>query len=132
MNNLRIEATEFTPEIYFDATDGVLNFSGDSYHDRTLEVFKPVVAWVQEFLKNTTLTEVTINFRMAYYNTVTSRRFLDILDLMENFEAQGGKAIINWYYTEKDSDMLESGREFADDTQLQFNYKQLPAENTKI
>ncbi len=127
MEDLRIEATEFTPEIHFDATQGILNLSGDSYHDRTLEVFKPVVAWVQEFVEKTELKEVTVNFKMAYYNTITSRRFLDILDLMENFEAKGGrKVIINWYYTEKDSDMLESGREFADDTQLQFNYEQLP------
>lgn len=128
MENLRIEATEFTPEIHFDAQNGVLTLSGDSYHDRTLEVFKPVVAWVQEFVDTTKLQEVTVNFKMAYYNTITSRRFLDILDLMEKFETKGGVAVINWYYTEKDSDMLESGREFADDTQLKFNYKQLPAE----
>ncbi len=129
MDDLHIKATEFTPEIAFDAKNGILTLSGDSYHDRTLEIFKPIVKWVDQFTQTTPLKEITINFKMAYYNTITSRRFLDILDLMENYEQHGGKVIINWYYTERDSDMLESGREFADDTQLKFNYKQVPEEN---
>lgn len=126
MQSLHIDPTEYSPKIDFDAKQGVLDFSGDSYHNRTMEIFKPVVSWLDDFLKTTELDEIIVNFRMRYYNTVTSRRFLDILDMLEYFEVQKKRRVtVNWYYHQTDIDMFENGQDFSNDTRLVFNFKEI-------
>jgi hypothetical protein len=59
---------------------------------------------------------------MYYYNTSSSRRFLEIFDLLEDYQNNhNGTILVNWYYKENDLDMLESGEEYAEDTGLTFN-----------
>jgi hypothetical protein len=59
---------------------------------------------------------------MTYFNTSSSRRFLEIFDLLEEYKKeQGGDVTVNWYYQKEDVDMLESGEEYAEDVDLNFN-----------
>ena len=42
--------------------------------------------------------------------------------MLEDYQHQkDGNVTINWYYEENDVDMLESGEEYADDVELDFN-----------
>jgi hypothetical protein len=121
MENLYIRAENFIPEIDFDATAGVLNISGESYHEYTLEFFQPVFEWLKRYFQ-TPGRQITVNFRMTYYNTSTSRRFLEMLDLIEEYQTnKSGQIVINWYYKANDVDMMESGEEYREDTNLTIN-----------
>ncbi|MCU0449252.1 MAG: DUF1987 domain-containing protein [Bernardetiaceae bacterium] len=121
MENLYIRAENFIPEIDFDAAAGVLNISGESYHEYTLEFFQPVFEWLKRYFQ-TPNRHITVNFRMTYYNTSTSRRFLEMLDMMEEYQTnKGGKIEVNWHYKANDVDMMESGEEYREDTNLTIN-----------
>lgn len=121
MENLFIKADTFIPEINFNAQTGELNISGESYHEYTLEFYQPVFNWLTEYLK-TPGRNIVLNFRMSYYNTSTSRRFLEMFDMLEEYQEQGkGIVTVNWYYSPEDVDMKESGEEYAEDVNLNFN-----------
>ena len=59
---------------------------------------------------------------MTYFNTSSSRRFLEVLNLLEEYQDESeGKVTVNWYYEEGDIDMLESGEEYEEDVNIDFN-----------
>ncbi len=121
MENFHIKADTFIPEIDFNAGTGVLNISGESYHEYTLEFYQPAFDWLNRFLQSPNQT-IQLNFRMTYFNTSTSRRFLEIFDRLETYEKeQGGSVEVNWYYKANDVDMRDSGEEYSEDTDLKVN-----------
>ncbi len=121
MDNFYIEGEEFIPEVDFDAALNVLTISGASYHEYTDEFFEPVFIWLAEYLK-VPGKKITINFRMQYFNTASSKAFYDILEMLEEYESEkGGQVTVNWYYQSNDIDMLESGKEFIESLNLVFN-----------
>lgn len=121
MKNFYVKGDKFIPEIRFVEDDDILEISGQSYHEHTEEFFTPAFEWLEEYFQRPR-REVTFNFRMNYFNTASSRCFLDILEMLEDYEkSQNGKVIVNWYYRENDFDMLESGEDFSFDVDLEFN-----------
>jgi len=121
MENFFIKGSVYIPTVDFNAETGILEISGESYHEYTLEFYQPIFDWLEEFLGGSGKT-VTFNFRMTYFNTSSSRRFLEILSMLEDYkENKDGKVVVNWYYQENDVDMLESGEEYSEDVDLEFN-----------
>ncbi len=121
MENYYRQGLEYVPEVKLDAQTGVLSFAGESYHEYTLEFFEPIFTWLKAYTAEEG-KNVELNFRLTYFNTSSSRRFLEIMTLLHNYHvAKGGKVVINWYYQREDVDMLESGEEYRDDIKLPFN-----------
>lgn len=118
MENFYIEGSTYIPRVDFNAETGVMEIEGESYHEFTMEFFQPMFDWINEYLKTEGKT-ITMNFKMSYFNTSSSRRFLEILEKLDSYQ---GKVVVNWYYEENDIDMLESGEEYAEDVEtLVFN-----------
>ncbi|WP_338763135.1 DUF1987 domain-containing protein [Bernardetia sp. ABR2-2B] len=121
MENFQIEGENYIPTVNFAPEEGVLEISGESYHEYTIEFFQPIFEWLNNYLEQEGRT-FTFNFRMTYFNTSSSRRFLEIFDLLEEYnKSKGGNVTVNWYYEKDDVDMLESGEEYAEDVDLGFN-----------
>jgi len=108
MENLYIEATKYTPEINCDIEKGEIKIYGSSYPENANEFYLPVSKWINNFFEQENKS-LTINFYIYYFNTSTSKSFLNILELMEKFGQQGKEVLVNWYYTEDDEDSLDSG-----------------------
>lgn len=116
-----IEGSDYIPEVDFDPEHGTLNISGESYHEYTLEFFEPIFEWLKKFTQDEG-KKIELNFRMSYFNTSSSRRFLEIMNLLEDYHFnKNGNVVVNWYYEKTDLDMLESGEEYAEDVKLEFN-----------
>lgn len=122
MEKFHIKGSTYIPNIDFDPETGVLEISGESYHEYTTEFFRPVFDWIDEYLTQPKL-DITMNFKMTYFNTSSSRRFIEILTRLEDYAKNhdDGNIVVNWYYEENDIDMLESGEEYAEDVDLKFN-----------
>ncbi|TAE14227.1 MAG: DUF1987 domain-containing protein, partial [Bacteroidetes bacterium] len=43
MENFYIPGSEYIPEVNLNAETGILSFSGESYHEYTLEFFEPML-----------------------------------------------------------------------------------------
>jgi hypothetical protein len=121
MENFQIEGENYIPSVNFNAESGVLEISGESYHEYTIEFYQPIFEWLRKYFE-TPGRKVIFNFKMTYFNTSSSRRFLEIFDLLEDYKKEkNGDVTVNWYYQKEDVDMLESGEEYSEDVGLNFN-----------
>lgn len=121
MEKLQIASSAYIPRIEFDHETGIFEIEGECYHEYTMEFFKPIFEWLDLYLSEPGQT-IVFNFKMSYFNTSSSRRFLEILTILEDYtKEKDGKVTINWYYEAHDVDMKESGEEYADDVELPFN-----------
>ncbi|MFA6137674.1 MAG: DUF1987 domain-containing protein [Sulfurimonas sp.] len=113
MENLKLEATKYTPEISLDMS-GVMSFVGKSYPENTFEFYSPVIEWIEAYFDGHAAERTVVNMEILYFNSSSSKLFFDFFDLLE--EASVNNVIeINWIYDEENESALEAGQDFLDD-----------------
>lgn len=123
MKNLEIQGSHkdyFIPTVKFNAESGVCEISGESFLEDTVEFYKPVIEWLEEFTQ-TQKKPIAFIIKLSYFNTSTSRSLLDILNVLKNYEDNGGEVVINWHYDPSDVDMEEDIEDYMIDTGLEIN-----------
>jgi hypothetical protein len=118
--NSTVKSESYAPDISFDTQKGLLRIEGESYCVYTIEFFQPLFEELRAYLAQDSKPAILVEFKMTYFNTNTSRRFTEILSLLEDYTKTGGKAAVHWYYREDDGDILEDGEEFAIQYSLDF------------
>lgn len=122
MDEIKIEATKYTPEIYLNNSKGLIEISGKSYPENTFEFYAPVIEWLDSYFENPQKT-TTINIEIIYFNSSTSKLLFDFFDLLEENNDKS-EIVINWIYDEENETALEAGEEFIDDFEtLNINLK---------
>jgi hypothetical protein len=121
MESLHIKRTKYTLGVAFAADKGLLELDGSSYPENAFEFFEPLKQWLHCYLTENTQLEVTVNLKLNYLNTSSSKCLYDILERLGKNRERGGKLQINWYY-QKDDDMLEAGQELMDDTAVDMTF----------
>ena len=122
MDNLYIEATKYTPEIFFDFQNCVLSIKGESYPENTAEFYAPVFDWLNSFFELNSEKRITFNMEVVYFNSSTSKVFMDLFDKLEDLFQNGKDIIVNWIYLKEDDNILGYGEEFKEDLEhLIFN-----------
>ena len=121
MENLKIEATKYTPEISLNAEKGLISIVGKSYPENTFEFYEPVMKWIPSYFETSPKDKTIIDFEIIYFNSSSSKLFFDFFDLIE--EANEKCIIeINWIYDEENESALEAGEDFKEDFEsLNFN-----------
>ena len=110
----------FTPTVKFNAKTGICEISGESFLENTVEFYQPLIDWLKKY---TTEVKKPIAFiiKLSYYNTSTSRALLDMLNILKEYEDNGGEVTVNWHYDENDIDMAEDIEDYMIDTGLKIN-----------
>jgi hypothetical protein len=123
MKNLTIDPIQdspYYPGVNFDASSGVCELRGESYMEEAYKFYTPLLSWLKEF----TISEskpLTMNVKLTYFNTNSSRLLLDIFDILKRSEDSGNKVKINWYYETDDPDIMDEVEDFEIETGLQIN-----------
>ncbi len=126
MENLNLEATKYTPEIKTDSGNAEIRIYGSSYPENANEFYRPVSEWIENFLDEGN-HKLTVNFYIYYFNTSTSKSFLNILEILEKYSEQGKDINVNWYYTEDDEDSLDNGERLF--MEIDVNYQLIPVDS---
>lgn len=108
---LIIEPTFDTPEVILDKKNGLFSFSGKSMPENTKEFFEPIINWIDSYINNPS-KETHLIFKMEYFNTVSSRRIMEILEKFYDI-SNNSNIKVDWYYDENDLDMKKAGEEFS-------------------
>lgn len=127
MQNLIIKTNEdefYKPEVNFDNERGVCTIAGESYIEEIHEFYNPLIDWLKKYTADNHKS-LTFNFKLTYYNTSSSKKIIEILKVLKNFKIGGGKLTINWFYHEKDTDIIEDAEDFMLISGLQFNLIQI-------
>jgi hypothetical protein len=123
MKDLEIQGSHkdfFIPTVKFKADSGICEISGESFLEDTVEFYKPIIAWLEEFTE-TEKKPLAFIIKLSYFNTSTSRSLLDILNVLKNYEDNGGEVVINWHFDPTDVDMEEDIEDYMIDTGLEIN-----------
>lgn len=121
MENYLLEATKYTPLISFSASQNQLEISGESYPENTIKFFLPCFNWLKEYLDLVEGETIRLKMDLSYFNSSSSKVFMDIFDLLDA-AGKENEIIINWYYDPEDEDSLEYGEDFKEDLKtVMFN-----------
>ena len=113
MENLKLEATKYTPEISLDSS-GIISLVGKSYPENTFEFYAPMMKWLEEYFEETSVDKTVINMEIIYFNSSSSKLFFDFFDLLEE-NTEEHDIEINWIYDEENESAQEAGEDFIED-----------------
>lgn len=119
MESLFIEGTSKTPNVKFDANEGLMEIKGRSIPENSIEFYKPMVDWLDKYAK-TPKSLTKVNIQLEYFNTSSSKCILDVFKKLEAIHKANNQVQINWYYEEDDEDMLEAGEDYESIIRVPF------------
>lgn len=118
MKKIFIEGDNRNPTVNFSAEDGIMEISGRSTTENSIAFFQPLYDWVHEYTCNPA-TETTVNIKLEYFNTSTSRWIFKILKKLESSSDKFQKLQVNWHYS--DEDILDAGEDLKAIINVPFN-----------
>lgn len=127
MENLEQEGSFKLPTLSLNADTGVLELEGKSIPERTAEFYDPILEWIDEYMKNPK-EETTLNIKLEYCNSSSTRYLMDILERLEGMYKEGKTVVINWYYEEDDEDMLDLGESYSVPLTIPINMISVPVD----
>ncbi len=119
MESITVEGTPKTPTVNFNAETGIIEIKGRSIPENSIEFYRPLVEWLEEYAKNPQKL-TTVNIQLEYFNTSSSKCILDVFKKLETIKKARNEVIINWYYEEDDEDMLEAGEDYESIISIPF------------
>lgn len=125
MEHLKIEGTKQSPYVDFNAESGKLELSGRSIPENSFEFYNPILEWLMEYAKNPKKKTV-LKVYLEYFNTSSSKYILEVLKKLKDvLKADGAQVLVEWCYDEDDEEMMETGEDYEDVTELEFEYKEI-------
>lgn len=119
MEPISIEGSPKTPTVIFDASEGIIEIKGRSIPENSIEFYKPLVDWLEEYKKDP-LPLTKVNIQLEYFNTSSSKCILDVFKKLEAIHKAKHDVEVNWYYEEDDEDMLEAGEDYESIIRIPF------------
>ncbi len=122
MENLRIDRKKhvfYIPEVFFDAETGICNIKGDSYSEDTVKFYTPIINWLLTYIEEVN-GPVTFNFSLNYFDTRSSKSFIDLLLILKDYKKKGGEVTINWHIDD-DDDLAEEVEDYAAKVEIEIN-----------
>jgi hypothetical protein len=129
--NLFIEATELTPRVLFNLSEGEFAITGKSLPESGEQFYQPILDWLDNSL-NATADKVKMHIALDQMNISSSKMILFILYKLKNLKEAGKSVSVWWYHAEEDSDMLEVGEDYEFMVDLPFRFKTGKIENSEL
>lgn len=121
MTTLRIEPGDDTPMVNLSKEKGIFEIAGKSMPEDVVFFYQPVLDWMDAY-KTDPLEKTVFDFKLVYFNTASSKLILDLLMNLEEIQEKGNEILVRWHSLKTDEDMQEAGEEYADMTDLKFEY----------
>ncbi len=119
MEKFYIQATQNTPVIEFDLKKGLLEISGRSIPENSIEFYNPLFSALDSYLREPN-DKTNINIQLEYYNSSSSACLLSVFKKFEKLNKERGNVTVNWLHEENDEDILAAGKNFKGIVDLPF------------
>jgi len=113
--DIRIAATDMSPEVHFHFSENRFSLSGESYPENAAAFYGPLIVALEEYLSEAGGSNIDIEVRLAYFNSASTKMLFNLFDRFNEFAALGNTVVLNWIYDEEDDTILEFGNELASD-----------------
>lgn len=108
------------PQVHFDATTGNCEIVGESYLEETKEFYQKLIKWLQDYMTEVR-GNITLNIKLTYFNTSTSRCLLDIFRILKSYQLQRHEVTVNWYVKHEEDFSVEEVEDFIVNSGLMIN-----------
>lgn len=120
------EQSKSTPWIHFDPNQNHLQISGESYPENSAKFYAPMLEWLEGYLNNMQASKIQVDVKLIYFNSSSSKLFMNFFDMLEEAAQNGRYVEVNWIYHEDNDTALECGEEFQEDLDnIRFNLVQI-------
>ena len=123
-NNLKLKATEDTPEVLFDKEKSVFSLKGRAMPENAFEFFKPIIDWMKEYAQSPN-DNTELEVYLEYFNSSSVKQIFNLLSKIDDLSDQGHQAKIIWCYKANDQLMKEKGAEFESFLDVPFEMKEI-------
>jgi hypothetical protein len=110
-DDIRISATEDTPEVVLDDKAGTFKISGRSLPEDAFWFYNPILEWLAGYSK-APLPATEFHFKLEYFNTASAKQIFKITNILSDI-SKSNPVTIKWHYDEGDKDMYASGERFS-------------------
>lgn len=111
MKNIALSSTSSTPSILFTPSEGKLEIRGRSIPENSIEFYKELLDYIDEYIDNPhKTTEVII--QLEYYNSSSAVCILNLLRKIKQLFKKSHQVSIEWLYEEDDEDTYNAGKNF--------------------
>jgi hypothetical protein len=122
MEALYISGSDDTPEITFDKKKGIFDIKGRSLPEDVIEFYSRIFSWLEQYVSDPN-EESVFKIKVDYFNSASQRALNEIFIILSRILNKGKKIQVEWFYQEDDHEMLESGHEYEELSNLPFIYK---------
>ncbi|MFP4213988.1 MAG: DUF1987 domain-containing protein [Desulfohalobiaceae bacterium] len=112
------EQSKSTPWIHFDPQEHHLQIKGESYPENSAKFYTPMLDWLESYLSSLSQDKVQVDIELIYFNSSSSKVFMNFFDRLEEAAQKGVQVEVNWMYAEDNDTALECGEEFQEDMEL--------------
>ena len=120
MIKINIEETVDSPAVIIDEEIGLVEISGNSTMENPVAFYQGLFNHLTKFIEEKDKT-LDINFRLAYFNTSSSKWIFQMLKILEGAYKNGKTLNINWFCEEDDEVMLEAGEDYHSLLKMPFH-----------
>ncbi len=110
-----VAGTKSSPAIDFDPETGLLCIRGESYPEHCARFYEPMFAWLRHYLAGSGSAPVELEMEIIYFNSSSSKTFMDLFDLLDTAAARGRRVAVRWRYHAENETAFECGEEFRED-----------------
>ncbi|MCB0764281.1 MAG: DUF1987 domain-containing protein [Flavobacteriales bacterium] len=125
MKHFHIDRTDTSPQIDIDLDHGVMEFIGRSLPHNSEQFYSRVYHWLDEYLR-APQEETTVNMRLDYLDTSSSRHLFNIFQRLDPATDQQRHVHVNWHYESGDEEMAEAGKDYERFFRMEFNFIEVP------
>ena len=109
------------PTVEFYASTGECSIKGESYMSDHRIFYKQILIWLEKYIKETNRF-IDFTFDIDYYNTGSSKEFIEILGVLKKFKENEGSLKITWILNGEDLDLLEDVSELNSEAGIQTEF----------
>jgi len=121
MKILSYQPEGYLPGILLDRGSGKFEISGKTCPEDAIEFYEPVFNWLDEYAQDP-LEQTIFDFRLTYFNTVSSKILMMIMLRLEELSEEGNNVKVRWFYPEDDEDLEEAGQDFESMVDIDFEF----------
>ncbi|MCB0773239.1 MAG: SiaC family regulatory phosphoprotein [Flavobacteriales bacterium] len=121
IKHMHIGGTPTSPEVEMDLESGTIDIVGRSLPANSEQFYGRVYRWLEEYLK-TPCDRTTVNMRLDYMDTSSTKHFYNIFDRLREVNAQGRSVEVNWHFETGDEEMAETGKDYQLLFPMRFNF----------
>lgn len=119
METIKITGNMKTPTVLLDPESGIIELAGRSIPENTESLYRPLLEWVEEYIKNPKPT-TTVNIKFEYFNSSSAKYLIRLLEFVTSLKKEGKNLVLNWFYD--DDELFEYGQDYQDVLEVKFNF----------